>query len=229
MFLLFAILPGVFLVWLVYSMDKIEKEPKGFLTKLFFWGAFTCVPILFVELAFMAVIGKSVGGSKYLLAAAKAYLVAGLVEETFKYLFLKWKTWKSPEFNYTFDGVVYAVVVSMGYATLENILYVCSAPKISTVVVRAVLSVPGHAIFGVFMGANYGLAKLCERYNDTNGRDKNLRRAWLYAIFLHGTYDFCLMTGDAIIVLPYILFELGFTVRVYKKLKLLAGADRRLM
>ena len=86
------------------------------------------------------------------------FIVVALSEEGFKYLLLKKRTWYSGEFNCQFDGIVYAVFVALGFALWENISYVLMY-GLGTAAVRAVTAVPGHACFGVFMGAFYGLAK----------------------------------------------------------------------
>ena len=104
--------------------------------------------------------------------------VVAISEEGIKYLLLKYRTWRSPEFNCTFDGVVYAVFLSLGFALWENIHYVL-AYGMSTALARAVTAVPGHACFGVFMGTWYGLAKRAAL------RKKNGR-----SLLFRGLYDF---------------------------------------
>ena len=110
-------------------------------------------------------------------------------EEGFKYLLLKRRTWYDPEFNSQFDGVVYAVFVSLGFALWENIAYVLMY-GFGTALVRAVTAVPGHACFGVFMGAWYGFAK---RYQNA-GNESMSKLCRVLAVvapaLLHGAYDY---------------------------------------
>ena len=79
------------------------------------------------------------------------FVIVAIAEESSKYFFLKKRTWNNPEFNCQYDGVVYAVFVSLGFALWENINYVLSY-GFSTAIVRAITAIPGHACFGVFMG-----------------------------------------------------------------------------
>lgn len=223
-----AVIPGIVLFSLVYGLDRNEKEPMGLMWKLFCLGAISVIPAAIVELILKNVYQSTFAFNNIVYFIALCYFAIGLAEEGGKYFFLKMATWKSPEFNYTFDGVVYAVTVSLGFAVIENIMYVLSTRSFGVAIMRALLSVPGHAMFGVYMGTYYGIAKLSESYINTAGRDKNLFRAYAVAVFIHGTYDFCLMTGQVVIVIPFLIFEIWFTIHTYKKLKLLAGADRRI-
>ena len=149
-----AVIPALVLLIYVYRRDRIEKEPGSLLLSLVLWG---------IVSTFLAVISESIGAVllAYFLPGGennRAYafwmffVTVGLSEEGFKYLILKWRTWRSPYFNCRFDGVVYAVFVSLGFALWENIGYVTTY-GLGAAMMRAVTAVPGHACFGVFMGA----------------------------------------------------------------------------
>ena len=115
--------------------------------------------------------------------------IVALAEESSKYIFLKRNTWKNPEFNCQYDGVVYAVFVSLGFALWENISYVLNY-GLTTAIARAVTAIPGHACFGVFMGVFYGIAK---KYDYTGETGKSLFFRILTLIvpmLLHGAYDY---------------------------------------
>ena len=88
-------------------------------------------------------------------------MVPGFIEEGVKYRVLLRRTWNEPHFNHRFDGVVYGVFVSLGFAAVENVLYVLTS-GFSTAVVRAIFSIPGHAMFGVVMGEAMSRAKWLE-------------------------------------------------------------------
>ena len=115
-------------------------------------------------------------------------VVVAMSEEGFKYLFLRLRTWRSPHFNCSFDGVVYAVFLSLGFALWENIQYV-RLFGFATALARAVTAVPGHACFGVFMGTWYGLANAG---SSRKGRRSRFYRwmAFLVPALLHGLYDY---------------------------------------
>ena len=123
--LLLAVAPGAYIVWHVYKQDKVEKEPKRLIRKLLIAGAVSVIPAIILELLVSYVFGISSSESSSLaMAALDAFIVAALVEEVLKYITLKKLTWNIPEFNYTFDAIVYSVSVSMGFAIIENIFYV---------------------------------------------------------------------------------------------------------
>ena len=150
-----------------------------------------------------------------------------LVEEGGKYFVLKRLTWNHPAFDYTFDAVVYAVTASLGFATLENIAYVLDS-DLGTALMRAILSVPGHAIDGLFMGSFYGAAKLCERMGDQKGKKQNLRRALWVPVLIHGFYDFCLESESGFLLLAFLVFEVFITVTAYLRVKRLSREDQPL-
>jgi RsiW-degrading membrane proteinase PrsW (M82 family) len=136
-------------------------------------------------------------------AAYSAFLVAGTTEEVFKFLALLLLIWRSRHFNEQFDGIVYAVFVSLGFAAVENILYVVSHGY-STAAVRALTAVPAHAIFGITMGYYMGIA---HRYKEL--RSSYLVRSLFVPILLHGIYDFILMLEMNFLLflfLPYVVW-----------------------
>lgn len=184
-----AVIPAVVLLLYVYRADRLEKEPASLLGVLLLQGIISTSLAVFTERI----------GTKLLLSVASPntllyqlifnFLVVGLSEEGFKYLLLKRRTWQSPYFNCQFDGVVYAVFVSLGFALWENIDYVVMY-GFGTALVRAVTAIPGHACFGVFMGAWYGLAKAHEQHGHAEYTRVSLRLAVLCPVLLHGLYDF---------------------------------------
>lgn len=200
--LLLALAPVFVIATYIYFRDKYEKEPIRLLLFALLAGAFTVLPVLLVE-SFLSELGT---GLPHLLSAGwQAFVVAAFSEETLKYIALYLLIWKSPEFNEKFDGIVYAVYVSLGFAAVENILYVSSG-GMQAGISRAITAVPAHAIFGVTMGFYFGLARFYE-----TGRAALKRKALLYPILLHGIYDFILFTGFAWLTLVFV----GFVVYLY--------------
>ena len=138
-----AVLPAAFLLYQVYKMDTIEKEPWSILRKLLLWGALSGIPAALVESLLTGLVGNLLEEGTLLYNFIFGFIVAALVEESFKFFFLYKFTFKSPHFNYRFDGVVYAVFVSMGFAILENVLYVFQG-GLGVAVSRALLALPLH-------------------------------------------------------------------------------------
>ena len=150
--ILIALLPAAALAVYIYRKDAIEQEPVNLLLRLAGFGALSCVPAALAEMVISGAFRLiGIPDASYLGSFLNAFAMAALCEELCKFYFLNRQTWRHPAFDYQFDGIVYAVTVSLGFAALENVQYVLQY-GLSTGLVRAVTSVPGHAIFGVFMG-----------------------------------------------------------------------------
>ena len=184
-----AVIPAIFLLVQVNKADKLDKEPAGLLMSLVIQGIISTALAVITERLGTALLDSLWDESSLAYRLCMYFIVVGLSEEGFKYLLLKRRTWYSPDFNCQFDGVVYAVCVALGFALWENIGYVVMY-GFGTALVRAVTAVPGHACFGVFMGAFYGMARRCANYGYERA-SKNCRRlAVVVPMVLHGIYDF---------------------------------------
>ena len=205
--LLFAIAPVLIIATYVYVRDKYEREPLGMLLKALLAGALATIPIIMVN-GWLEGFADSFTG--YRRTGYIAFVVAALVEEGFKFMALFLIVWSSREFNEWYDGIVYGVFVSLGFALVENIMYVYTYGE-STAIVRAVTAVPAHAIFGVTMGYYFSFARF-----KREKRAINLVKSLFWPIVLHGTYNFILMAGQPVLLLlfiPYLFFmwRSGFT------------------
>ena len=187
-----AILPVLFLTVYIFRKDRLEKEPANLLFKLMLLGALlSFVPALLEGLGdrFLGRFFRTKNGVYYIL---EAFFVVGLSEEGFKRFILKKKTWNNRNFNCSFDAIVYASYVSLGFALLENILYVFGyslSRSFAVGLLRAITAIPAHFFNAVFMGLYYGRAKECQIRCDTEGMRKNLRLSLWVPVALHGTYD----------------------------------------
>ncbi len=186
-----AVVPVVLLLWFVYRKDRLNPEPLGRLLLTFFVGCLSVVPAGLMETLLMPLV-PSAEAMPVLNGLLDGYLVAGLCEELCKLLLLLWVIWRSPHFDEYFDGVVYAVFLSLGFACVENISYVMGGEDpMGTALMRGVLAVPAHFLFAVTMGYYVSLAKF-----DPAGRRGHLWKAFLYPMLLHGTYDALLMVSS---------------------------------
>ncbi len=179
--LILAIIPGLLICFLIYKIDKFEKEPVFHLSICFLLGILCCFPAIKLE-----AIGDNLGydeshGLGNLLTFS--YIIIALSEEIVKYLVLVFYAYPKKIFNEPLDGILYAVMIGMGFATLENVLY-ADRFGLQTVMVRAFTAVPAHAIFAIIMGYFVGLAK----FNRKN-RIKLLALGLIVPVLIHGTYD----------------------------------------
>ena len=214
--LLASLAPVFIILFYIYFRDKYDKEPLGLLIKSLIAGMLIVIPIVLVErllVAIMPPIGKVPA------AAYNAFLVAGSTEEVFKFLALYLLVWKSPSFDEKFDGIVYAVFVSLGFAAVENVLYVLDGGY-QTAIVRAITAVPAHALFGITMGYYLGIARM---YSEL--RKEYLRKAILIPIVLHGIYDFILMVEVGWLLMLFIPYVIYLYVMGMKKIRILSNAS----
>lgn len=219
-----AVLPAVLLMIYVYRKDKVEKEPANLIIKLVIFGGLTVISAIILELFGSWVLGKFYDDDELTYKLVENFIVVAGVEEGGKYFVLKRKTWNSPEFNYSYDAVVYSVAVSLGFATIENILYVLTG-GFTVAVVRALLSVPGHAVFAVYMGYYYGVAKKASVNGRISAEETNRTMAYIVPVILHGFYDFCLSMDSGKFVGIFLLFDVLMVISAAKKVNKLSEND----
>lgn len=184
-----AVVPAVFLMIKVYKSDRLEKESPSMMWTLAKAGVLSSLLALVEERVLSLILDSVLSPNTAAYNIILYFVIVACSEESSKYIFLKKNTWRNPEFNCQYDGVVYAVFVSLGFALWENISYVLSY-GFATAVVRAVTAIPGHACFGVFMGIFYGAAKRCDYAGRRAASKANRILALLVPALLHGTYDF---------------------------------------
>lgn len=180
-----SILPVVLLLIYVNRQDKYEKEPPGMLILAFFAGMLAIpLTLLLVAITNTAFYSDSVFYS--------AFIEAGLPEELSKFIILFLIIWWNKNFNEHMDGIVYATFVSLGFACVENILYVFGG-GLGTGIMRAIISVPGHFLFGVLMGYFLSLAKFSK-----SGKFFLILLSILVPACIHGLFDWLLMATDVV-------------------------------
>lgn len=182
-----AIAPGIAICLFILHRDAYNKEPKLELIFSFLLGVLSVVPAIFIERQFYDYQDVSIAG-----IVLKAFIVVALTEEAVKYAVLRLYSFNRPSFDEPLDGIVYGVMVSMGFATMENILYV-QQYGMMVGVQRMFLAVPAHATFGVLMGYFAGKAKFAA----PGKRSRLLLTGLLWATFAHGCYDFFLFLGQS--------------------------------
>ena len=188
-----AVIPAVFLMVKVYRSDRLEHESPYMLWSLVRSGILSSLIAMVAERILSGLLEMTVR-SDGLYQVLLYFVVVACSEEGAKYFFLRRNTWNSREFNCQFDGVVYAVFVSLGFALWENISYVLHY-GLSVAIIRTLTAIPGHTCFGVFMGIFYGLAR---KYENRGIRDRaHVFRILAVAVpvLLHGAYDYIASIG----------------------------------
>ncbi len=204
MIIFMALLPVAIFLYYVFNKDRKSPEPPGQLLKAFMFGVLSvllsfCMSIPFGLMGVYPETITTVWG-----AVRTAFFAAAIPEEMAK-LFCLWLVLrKNPYFDERMDGIVYAACVSLGFAAIENIIYLFSnAEAFLTVgIARALFAIPGHLFFGIMMGYYYSLAKFYPSYSV-----KNRIFVLLSPVLAHGIYDSILMSLPSVSpVMALVLF-----------------------
>ena len=217
-YVLAAVLPAFFLLQYIYRQDQVEKEPAGLLVSLLLVGVLSALCSAVPERIGQRILDLVAEPDTIQYTVLLAFVVVAVVEEGAKFYFLKRYTWNNRNFNYRFDGIVYAAFVSLGFAAYENIRYVVNY-GLSVALPRAVSAIPGHLSFAVFMGLFYGRAKFCQNRGNERGCRRNLRRAYVSAVLMHGFYDACAMLETTASMLVFLGFVVVLFLTVFKIIK----------
>ncbi|WP_297988112.1 glutamic-type intramembrane protease PrsW [Anoxybacillus sp.] len=201
-----GIAPGLALLSYFYLRDEYETEPLSLVLRMFLYGTFLVFPLMFIQHVLKV---------EHMLpnAFVEAFLSTSLLEEFFKWFVFYYAIYDHREFNEPYDGIVYGVSVSLGFATLENILYLL-ANGVEFAVTRALLPVSSHALFGVIMGFYLGKAK----FGLATKEKGYICLSFLLPFLFHGIYDYILLTQERWIyyMLPFMIFLWWLALRKVK-------------
>lgn len=203
-----AFAPIAFLLWFFYTRDKLNPEPRGLILRAFLLGVVVAIPVLLLQ-RFLP-----------LPRFWTAVMVVPVVAEMGKYLVVRWGLYPSEEFDEPMDGIIFAVMVGLGYATAENLGYLLLtylkltrmtlAGGVPFPLVRAVfnlfaiqglLNAPAHALWSSLWGYGLGLRKFAV----TQDRGRFLSYGILAAIFAHAIFN-------ALGLVPGLLPKLGMVI-----------------
>lgn len=210
--ILIAILPVLLVGFYIYKKDK-EKEPISLLIKLILSGVLSCISVIYISRGLGKVIplfNADIQALSTNEALLYSFFCVGLIEELSKLFYLYIFTYNNKEFNYSFDMIVYGVFASLGFAMVENIVYVLSN-GFEIGLYRAITAIPLHACTGAFMGIFLSIAKQREllKMNDVL---KYKMSALIVPAILHGMYDFCALTNVFTILMIIVIMFTTVTV-----------------
>lgn len=223
-----SILPVVVFGSIIYKND-FDKEPTSILVKLFICGIGSIFLTLLLTAILQSVIpffGYDSNSLNVIELIPYIFIGVALIEEFSKWIFVYKLEYNDNEFNHLYDGIVYATFVSLGFACLENILYVMQF-GIQTAIARSILAIPGHLCDGIMMGYYLSMAKLslCNGNNKTLAK-KNILLSLFIPTLAHGVYDYLLFAGEAtgndIFIMVFFGYVIWFFTFAYNKAKQLA-------
>lgn len=201
---LLAVAPAAFWLWYFYNKDRYEPEPLSWILMVYIFGIVVTIPVAFIEGTLSIIIPE------FFIVV----LVAPIVEEAGKYLVVKKTVWESLEFDEPVDGIIYAAAAGLGFATLENVIYVFSAVETSlllalqTGLLRALISVPGHVLFSAMWGYSLGKARFIPQEQRTGVIATGLILAMAFhALFNLLLYDAIGFAVLILVVVPVLWFS----------------------
>ena len=217
MLIFIAIIPITILLKYVFEKDKIEKEPFPLLIKLFLAGIFSAALVLFLTKSLNLIL--PIHNGVYI-----SFIEVGFLEEISKWICVYLITWKNKEVDYKFDAIVYCIFVSLGFALIENIGYSITY-GITTCLLRAIISVPGHAFFAIYMGYYLGIAKMAyTNYENSTGSTYTMYSI-LVPTFLHGIYNYCLLGENDGFYIFFIIFVISLYILSFKTVNTSSNTD----
>lgn len=182
-YILLGFAPGLYWLWYFYQRDKLEPEPKKLVFVSYFLGILAAALVIFVHTPFKF---------SYFISTVVS---APILEELAKFLMVWAYLYRNKNFSEPMDGIVYAAAVALGFASIENGLYLFRINQqakfmlSNTIIIRALLSVPAHALFSSIWGYALGRYKFDKKKNRFI-----VLYGLLLAMLLHGLFNFlCLI------------------------------------
>ena len=218
--------PAILMFRYVYKKDTIEKEPRSLLWKLVIFGALSVILALILELIGGTILVQLIPNEysrSYILT--EMFIVVAFSEELSKFLALKLGSWRNPAFNYTFDGLIYAICVAIGFSVVEDIMYIAST-SLATGIVRALTFIPGHFGFAVFTGLVYSKAREAANKGNRGAAAGYQFLAVILGTVMHGFYDSCLSFGTNLTIVFFLVFVVAMYIAVFLMIRKASLKDR---
>ena len=213
--LFIASLPIILMCMYIYKKDY-DKEPSYLLKKLFIYGALSIVPIIILELLTSKI--SVLDTKNFLSLFINVFICVGLIEEGAKWVIVNKSVYNDIEFNHAYDAIVYCVFASLGFALIENILYVYQE-GITIGLLRAITTIPAHTFNGVLMGYFLGLSKsddINKKYNDSK---HNMFLSLFIPVLTHTIYDYLIFLEDLRAVILFFIFVIIMYIIIFKIVK----------
>lgn len=211
--------PGIFWLWYIYNKDKYSREPVKLIIEVFFLGMLSALLAIVLEMAAPKIfpiitVWKKFGNHFHI--TLYFIFVIGLIEEACKMFPVWFYAYRKTEFNEVIDGIVYSSAAALGFASLENLLYVYSHGS-SVMIGRAVLSTFGHLLDSAFWGLGFGLAKFNPRYAKIL-----IFTGFVISIIVHGLYDVFAITSEIFLLLVLMVIMWKVLLLIIEKSNLLS-------
>jgi RsiW-degrading membrane proteinase PrsW (M82 family) len=219
--------PALVAMWLVDRLDAKRPEPAGLRRLVAGLGMAAVIPAIILELLVQRSTASSIGSQlTYEGASFNSFVVAAAVEEACKIMVVYWVVWRRPEFDERMDGIVYACRAGLGFALVENVLYLLDEATLTgqlrVWILRALLAVPGHALWT-------GMIGYCAARRRFDGVGLGLFGGYLLAVSFHGLYDLSLfvqhpmyLEGHEALARPLLAVPVALTVLAFLVVRAMA-------
>ena len=213
-----SIIPVLIILAVIYNMSEVKKQPLWLLAILFLGGILSWVMVRYIS-RFLGndiyksqiEINEALGNKGFFLVS---FGIIAIIEEMSKYIVITIMCFKNKYFKNPYDAIMYAVCISLGFAFVENIMYINNY-GMGVAISRAIFSIPAHASFGIIMGYYLGVSKLCRDKGETNASALTRYSAFFIPLIFHGFYDFLLNFNTEsiyIIFLIYVIIMYAFVI-----------------
>ena len=224
-----AVLPVMALCYYIYKKD-VNKEPVALLRKIFLFGFLSAIPILFVEI-FLGSFFPTDDIKSFPVLFINVFISVALVEEGFKWIVTKKFGYDNQEFDEVYDIIVYAVFASLGFACIENILYVYQN-GLGNAIARALTSIPGHTCFAVIMGYYFSKAKVNHLNNNQTLYTKNMFFSIVAPAIFHTLYDaiifYAVAAENESFILWFFLYDIAMVILCFNIVKKTSSVQKKL-
>lgn len=213
-----SIIPVLIILAVIYNMSEVKKQPLWLLAILFLGGILSWVMVRYIS-RFLGndiyksqiEINEALGNKGFFLVS---FGIIAIIEEMSKYIVITIMCFKNKYFKNPYDAIMYAVCISLGFAFVENIMYINNY-GMGVATSRAIFSIPAHASFGIIMGYYLGVSKLCRDKGEANASALTRYSAFFIPLIFHGFYDFLLNFNTEsiyIIFLIYVIIMYAFVI-----------------
>lgn len=224
-----AVIPVIALCYFIYARD-VNREPVKLLATVFILGFFSAIPVVIVELI-AGTVFTTENVTNLVQLFINVFIGVALIEEGFKWIITKLVAYNNKEFDEVYDIIVYSVFASLGFACIENILYVIQG-GLGIAVMRGLLSIPGHTCFGVIMGYFFAQAKLGSVNGNKNVQNSNFVFSILAPTLAHTAYDTILFGVSAlnsfILLIVFFIFDIAMVVLCFFTVFKMSKIQKRL-
>lgn len=213
-----SIIPVLIILTVIYNMGEVKKQPLWVLVILFLGGILSWVIVRYISRVLgndiyksQIEINESLGNKGFFLVS---FGIIAIIEEISKYIVITIMCFKNKYFKNPYDAIMYAVCISLGFAFVENIMYINNY-GMGVAISRAIFSIPAHASFGIIMGYYLGVSKLCRDKGEANASALTRYSAFFIPLIFHGFYDFLLNFNTEsiyIIFLIYVIIMYAFVI-----------------